>query len=85
MTQPNLVQLRQTLIFAPQSVFILLTDRLFYFVHILPTLNIMQTYTAEQVAAHNNDKDCWIIVDNKVFDVTPFLSEHPGKTSTDRP
>ncbi|CAM0138574.1 unnamed protein product [Umbelopsis sp. WA50703] len=38
----------------------------------------MQTYTAEQVAAHNNDKDCWIVVDNKVFDLTKFLSEHPG-------
>ncbi|CAO3588131.1 unnamed protein product [Absidia cylindrospora] len=38
----------------------------------------MQTYTVEQVAQHNNAKDCWIIVEGKVFDVTKFLSEHPG-------
>jgi cytochrome b involved in lipid metabolism len=38
----------------------------------------MQSYTVEQVQAHNTANDCWIIVDGKVFDVTQFLSVHPG-------
>lgn len=38
----------------------------------------MKTYTVEEVKEHNTAKDCWIIVDDKVFDVTKFLTEHPG-------
>lgn len=38
----------------------------------------MKTFTVEQVAEHNTAKDCWIIVEGKVFDVTQFLTEHPG-------
>jgi cytochrome b involved in lipid metabolism len=38
----------------------------------------MATYTPEEVAQHNKPDDAWIIVHGKVFNVTPFLDEHPG-------
>lgn len=39
------------------------------------------TFTREQVALHNNvENDCWIIVDNCVYNVTDWISIHPGGT-----
>ncbi|CDF89558.1 ZYBA0S04-07184g1_1 [Zygosaccharomyces bailii CLIB 213] len=41
-----------------------------------PTL---QLFSKEQLSKHNNEKDCWVSVWNrKIYDVTPFLEEHPG-------
>ncbi|KAK7058845.1 hypothetical protein VNI00_001469 [Paramarasmius palmivorus] len=36
------------------------------------------TWTLQQVAEHNTTKSCWVIINNNVYDVTEFLSEHPG-------
>ncbi|XP_067120529.1 uncharacterized protein [Centruroides vittatus] len=35
-------------------------------------------YRLADVAAHCQPDDCWVIVGHKVYDVTSFLSEHPG-------
>lgn len=32
----------------------------------------------EDVAKHNNDSDCWVIIHGKAYDVTEFKEEHPG-------
>lgn len=34
--------------------------------------------TRAEVSEHNSNKSAWIIIGNKVFDVTKFLDEHPG-------
>nr|XP_043613488.1 cytochrome b5-like [Erigeron canadensis] len=30
------------------------------------------------VSLHNNNKDCWVIINARVYDVTNFLNDHPG-------
>ncbi|KAL1707108.1 FMN-dependent dehydrogenase-domain-containing protein [Schizophyllum commune] len=34
--------------------------------------------TLQQVAEHDSARSCWVIINNKVYDVTEFLQEHPG-------
>ncbi|KAH8811265.1 mitochondrial cytochrome-like protein b2 [Xylogone sp. PMI_703] len=32
----------------------------------------------KEVSRHNTPNDCWIVIANRVYDVTSFLPEHPG-------
>ena len=36
------------------------------------------TFTIEDVSAHNTPDDCWIVIDNQVYDVSGFGSTHAG-------
>uniref|UniRef100_A0A3B4YGB0 Cytochrome b5 type B n=1 Tax=Seriola lalandi dorsalis TaxID=1841481 RepID=A0A3B4YGB0_SERLL len=35
-------------------------------------------YTLEEIRLHNMSNDTWLIVHDKVYDITSFLEEHPG-------
>jgi len=39
---------------------------------------VSKEYTLDDVAKHNTEKDCWVVVNGQVLDVTNFLPEHPG-------
>lgn len=38
----------------------------------------LQIFTSEFVAQQNNRESAWIVMNDKVYDVTKFLAEHPG-------
>jgi alkylation response protein AidB-like acyl-CoA dehydrogenase len=37
-----------------------------------------QTFSKSEIANHNTEKSCWLVIDNVVYDVTKFLNSHPG-------
>ncbi|KAF9610953.1 hypothetical protein IFM89_025986 [Coptis chinensis] len=45
-----------------------------------------KVFTLAEVSEHDNSKDCWLVIDGKVYDVK-FLEDHPGgdevRTPTD--
>lgn len=38
-------------------------------------------YTLAEIAPHNNQNDCWIAIEGKVYDVTQMIPNHPGGPS----
>ena len=38
----------------------------------------LRAISKDEVAKHNSEKDCWVILNGKVYDVTTFLPDHPG-------
>ncbi len=38
----------------------------------------MKTISKKEVLLHNTPSDCWVIIFNDVYDLTPFVEKHPG-------
>jgi predicted heme/steroid binding protein len=43
-----------------------------------PAADTKKEWTLEDVSKHNTDKDCWVVVNGQVLNVTSFLPDHPG-------
>ncbi len=44
----------------------------------LPSSAADATFSLAEVAKHNTDSDCWVVVNGEVLNVTSFLNDHPG-------
>ncbi|XP_057980168.1 cytochrome b5-like [Malania oleifera] len=37
-----------------------------------------KVFAFDEVEKHDDRKDCWVIIHGKVYDVSPFMNDHPG-------
>lgn len=42
------------------------------------TTPTVQTYTLAQVSTHNSEQNCWSAVNGNVYNLTSWISQHPG-------
>ncbi|KAK6185026.1 hypothetical protein SNE40_007353 [Patella caerulea] len=35
-------------------------------------------FSLDEVSEHCDETSCWLVIEDKVYDVTKFLSKHPG-------
>lgn len=38
----------------------------------------LKEFSKEEVAKHNKNEDCWVIIRDQVYDVSKFINDHPG-------
>lgn len=41
-------------------------------------MEFTKTISTQEARKHNTPEDCWIVIDDQVWDVTGFAPEHPG-------
>lgn len=47
-------------------------------VDLQPKRSGVETYSLASVAKHNKPNDCWVIIRDKVYNVTAWVPQHPG-------
>lgn len=50
-----------------------------------PPQNTGQILTTSEVALHNTSANCWLLISNNVYNVTNYLTSHPGGVSVITP
>jgi len=43
------------------------------------------TLTLSEIAKHNSTSGCWLLINNKIYNVTAYLGSHPGGVGTIAP
>ncbi len=41
----------------------------------------VRSFSWEDIRKHDKENDAWVVMDGEVYDVSKFLSEHPGGSS----
>lgn len=44
----------------------------------VPTESNVKYFTLDEIKLHNTSKSTWLIIHDKVYDITGFMEEHPG-------
>jgi len=47
--------------------------------------NNVNKISLSELSSHNTANDCWVVFENKVYDITNFLPKHPGGIHTISP
>lgn len=50
-----------------------------------PVITATSNFDIAEISKHNVKKDCWLLINNEVYDVSAFLAAHPGGVSTITP
>ncbi len=45
------------------------------------TNQAVTVYTMAEIAKHASENNCWLLINDKVYDVTKFITVHPGGVS----
>ena len=46
---------------------------------------IIQFNFRNELSSHDSEEDCWIAYKGKVYDITDYIPEHPGRADTITP
>ena len=49
------------------------------------TTSAPAAFSAAEIATHASTTSCWLLISNRVYDVTTYLSRHPGGIRTITP